>query len=84
VGAPWEAFLCLGGPVRERAPNTHGRDVFCKENVASAAPAPTEEFTPQTISTTAHLNAMFNSKAESKRVGRVSDPPRPKQGSATM
>jgi len=28
-------------------------------NVASAAPAPTEEFTPQSISVTAHVNAMF-------------------------
>ena len=30
-----------------------------KMNVASAAPAPTEEFTPQSISVTAHVNAMF-------------------------
>ena len=29
---------------------------------ASAAPAPTEEFTPQSISVTAHVNAMFNLK----------------------
>lgn len=28
-------------------------------NVASAAPAPIEEFTPQSISVTAHVNAMF-------------------------
>ena len=28
-------------------------------NVANAAPAPTEEFTPQSISVTAHVNAMF-------------------------
>ena len=33
-----------------------------KMNVASAAPAPTEEFTPQTISVTAHVNALFNLK----------------------
>lgn len=31
-------------------------------NVTPAAPAPTEEFTPQTISVTAHVNAMFNLK----------------------
>jgi uncharacterized protein len=31
-------------------------------NVAGAAPAPTEEFTPQSISVTAHVNAMFNLK----------------------
>jgi uncharacterized protein YggE len=31
-----------------------------KMNVASAAPAPTEEFTPQSVSVTAHVNAMFN------------------------
>src|SRR6202162_5875462 len=30
-----------------------------KMNVAGAAPAPTEEFTPQTISVTAHVNALF-------------------------
>jgi hypothetical protein len=32
-----------------------------KMNVA-AAPAPTEEFTPQTISVTAHVNALFGLK----------------------
>jgi uncharacterized protein YggE len=31
-------------------------------NAAGAAPAPTEEFTPQSISVTAHVNAMFNLK----------------------
>jgi len=31
-------------------------------NVASAAPAPTEEFTPQSISVTAHVNTMFTLK----------------------
>ena len=31
-------------------------------NVAGAAPAPTEEFTPQSISVTAHVNALFNLK----------------------
>ena len=31
-------------------------------NVAGAAPAPTEEFTPQSVSVTAHVNAMFNLK----------------------
>lgn len=30
--------------------------------VAGAAPAPTEEFTPQTVTVTAHVNAMFNLK----------------------
>jgi len=29
---------------------------------ASAAPAPTEEFTPQTVTVTAHVNALFNLK----------------------
>ena len=33
-----------------------------KMNVAEAAPAPTEEFTPQTISVTAHVNALFGLK----------------------
>jgi uncharacterized protein len=33
-----------------------------KMNVAGAAPAPTEEFTPQTISVTAHVNALFTLK----------------------
>lgn len=33
-----------------------------KMNVAAAAPAPTEEFTPQTISVTAHVNALFGLK----------------------
>jgi uncharacterized protein YggE len=33
-----------------------------KMNVAGAAPAPTEEFTPQTVSVTAHVNALFNLK----------------------
>ena len=31
-------------------------------NLAGAAPAPTEEFTPQSVSVTAHVNAMFNLK----------------------
>ncbi len=31
-------------------------------NVAGAAPAPTEEFTPQSISVTAHVNALFSLK----------------------
>jgi uncharacterized protein len=30
--------------------------------MATAAPAPTEEFTPQTVSVTAHVNALFNLK----------------------
>lgn len=30
--------------------------------MAAAAPAPTEEFTPQTVSVTAHVNALFNLK----------------------
>jgi uncharacterized protein len=30
--------------------------------LASAAPAPTEEFTPQTVTVTAHVNALFNLK----------------------
>lgn len=30
--------------------------------VAQAAPAPTEEFTPQTVTVTAHVNALFNLK----------------------
>jgi hypothetical protein len=30
--------------------------------MAQAAPAPTEEFTPQTVTTTAHVNALFNLK----------------------
>jgi hypothetical protein len=29
---------------------------------AMAAPAPTEEFTPQNITVTAHVNALFNLK----------------------
>ena len=31
-------------------------------NMANAAPAPTEEFTPQTVTVTAHVNALFNLK----------------------
>jgi hypothetical protein len=31
-------------------------------SVNDAAPAPTEEFTPQSISVTAHVNAMFTLK----------------------
>jgi uncharacterized protein YggE len=30
--------------------------------VANAAPAPTEEFTPQNVNVTAHVNALFNLK----------------------
>lgn len=30
--------------------------------IANAAPAPTEEFTPQTVAVTAHVNALFNLK----------------------
>jgi uncharacterized protein YggE len=33
-----------------------------KMNVAGAAPAPTEEFTPQSVSVTAHVNALFTLK----------------------
>ena len=33
-----------------------------KMNVAGAVPAPTEEFTPQTVSVTAHVNALFGLK----------------------
>ena len=33
-----------------------------KMSMAAAAPAPTEEFTPQSVSVTAHVNAMFNLK----------------------
>jgi hypothetical protein len=29
---------------------------------AAATPAPTEEFTPQTVTVTAHVNALFNLK----------------------
>jgi hypothetical protein len=29
---------------------------------AEAAPAPTEEFTPQSVTVTAHVNALFNLK----------------------
>jgi hypothetical protein len=32
------------------------------KTMAMAAPAPTEEFTPQTVSVTAHVNALFNLK----------------------
>src|SRR6266849_5968902 len=35
---------------------------FWQKNVAAAAPAPTEEFTPQSVSVTAHVNAMFGLK----------------------
>jgi uncharacterized protein YggE len=31
-------------------------------SMANAAPAPTEEFTPQTVTVTAHVNALFNLK----------------------
>jgi hypothetical protein len=31
-------------------------------SVGAAAPAPTEEFTPQSVSVTAHVNAMFGLK----------------------
>jgi uncharacterized protein YggE len=30
-----------------------------KMSAMAAAPAPTEEFSPQTVSVTAHVNAMF-------------------------
>jgi hypothetical protein len=30
--------------------------------MAQAAPAPTEEFTPQGVTVTAHVNALFNLK----------------------
>ncbi len=33
-----------------------------KMNVAGAVPAPTDEFTPQTVSVTAHVNALFGLK----------------------
>jgi len=33
-----------------------------KAMAAAAPPAPTEEFTPQTVTVTAHVNALFNLK----------------------
>jgi len=39
-----------------------GRPVAMMRMEAPAAPAPTEQFTPQTISVTAHVNAMFTLK----------------------
>jgi hypothetical protein len=30
--------------------------------MVNAAPAPTEDFTPQTVTVTAHVNALFNLK----------------------
>ena len=32
------------------------------KTMAAAAPAPTEEFSPQTLNVTAHVNALFNLK----------------------
>jgi hypothetical protein len=31
-------------------------------SLSAAAPAPNEEFTPQTVTVTAHVNALFNLK----------------------
>jgi uncharacterized protein len=39
-----------------------GRPMAMMRMEAAAAPAPTEQFTPQTISVTAHVNALFNLK----------------------
>jgi uncharacterized protein YggE len=39
-----------------------GRAMRPMAAMANAAPAPTEEFTPQTVGVTAHVNAMFNLK----------------------
>jgi hypothetical protein len=36
-----------------------GIQPMMKMSAMAAAPAPTEEFSPQTISVTAHVNAMF-------------------------
>src|ERR1700692_2756582 len=38
------------------------RPMVAKAAMAPAAPAPTEEFTPQTVTVTAHVNALFNLK----------------------
>jgi uncharacterized protein YggE len=38
------------------------RPMVAKASMAPAAPAPTEEFTPQTVTVTAHVNALFNLK----------------------
>ena len=38
------------------------RPMAARANMAQAAPAPTEEFTPQTVTVTAHVNALFNLK----------------------
>ena len=38
------------------------REAMMRMSVNDAAPAPTEEFTPQSISVTAHVNAMFTLK----------------------
>jgi uncharacterized protein len=38
------------------------RPMVAKAAMALAAPAPTEEFTPQTVTVTAHVNALFNLK----------------------
>ena len=38
------------------------RPMIARAAMAPAAPAPTEEFTPQTVTATAHVNALFNLK----------------------
>ena len=38
------------------------RPMAARAAMAPAAPAPTEEFTPQTVTVTAHVNALFNMK----------------------
>lgn len=38
------------------------RSMMAGKNMAAAAPAPTEEFSPQTVTVTAHVNAMFSLK----------------------
>jgi uncharacterized protein YggE len=38
------------------------RPMAARAAMAPAAPAPTEEFTPQTVTVTAHVNALFNLK----------------------
>jgi uncharacterized protein YggE len=38
------------------------RPMVARAAMAPAAPAPTEEFTPQTVAVTAHVNALFNLK----------------------
>ncbi len=62
AGARWESLSYASVDTFENVRPMPMAGAMMKMSVAGAAPAPTEEFTPQSVSVTAHVNALFGLK----------------------